>query len=171
MAHPIDDINVCIPVVSALIERQGVDEKEVLIQLRWKPERDPQYSGTWEIPAGWMDRYENVYDALKREVFEETGLRVTKVSPDIKTEYYSPKNDKSFAFVPFCCQQQLIGGKPWVGFVFLCEVEDGLATPQKEEVKEIKWIKKSELKKMLEQSPETIFTLQLGVIDYYLQNS
>jgi 8-oxo-dGTP pyrophosphatase MutT (NUDIX family) len=49
-------------------------EKEILVQTRWKPDRDPLYSGTLEIPAGGMHVYENVYDAVKREVLEETGL-------------------------------------------------------------------------------------------------
>ncbi len=49
-----------VPVVSALIEREHEGEKQLLIQTRWKPERDPAYSGTLEIPAGWMKVYENV---------------------------------------------------------------------------------------------------------------
>ena len=60
--------------VSAIIEREHNGEKEILVQTRWKPERDPLYSGTLEIPAGGMHVYENVYDAVKREVLEETGL-------------------------------------------------------------------------------------------------
>ena len=54
-----------------------------------------------------MHVYENVYDAVKREVLEETGLRVTSFYPDIRTKIYAPKDDDCFAFVPFCCQQQL----------------------------------------------------------------
>ena len=69
----IDSINICIPVVSAIIERQGKDETEILIQTRWKPESDPVYSGTFEIPAGWIDRYENVFDALKKRSARRNG--------------------------------------------------------------------------------------------------
>src|SRR4030095_1345693 len=56
------------PIVSAIIEREHDGEKEILVQTRWKPERDPLYSGTLEIPAGGMHVYEKVYDAVKREV-------------------------------------------------------------------------------------------------------
>jgi len=139
-----------------------------LIQIRWKPEHDPIYSGTLEIPAGWIEQYENVYDALKREVQEETGLKIFKIKPDVKSKVYGPKQDGSFAFVPFCCQQQIKGGKPWIGFVFICEVEDAEPIPQVEEVKDIRWISKAELKEILQKTPEKIFTLQLGVLDYYL---
>jgi len=99
-------LDVNLPIVSAIIEREHNGEKEILVQTRWKPERDPLYSGTLEIPAGGMHVYENVYDAVKREVLEETGLRVTSFYPDIRTKTYAPKDDDCFAFVPFCCQQQ-----------------------------------------------------------------
>ena len=80
-----------IPIVSAIIERKHNGKTEVLIQTRWKPDRDPEYSGTIEIPAGWIDRYESVYDALRREVGEETGLGVVKLHPDLQTKIYSPR--------------------------------------------------------------------------------
>jgi 8-oxo-dGTP pyrophosphatase MutT (NUDIX family) len=159
-----------IPIVSAIIEREHNGEREILVQTRWKPERDPQYSGTLEIPAGGIHPYENVYDAVKREVWEETGLRVTRFSPDIQTKIYAPKDDDCFAFVPFCCQQQLKGGLPRVGFVFLCHVEDAEPVPQHDEVRDIRWMKVSELRQIFAETPEKIFTLQLGVLEYYLHN-
>lgn len=163
----IDKINICIPIVSAIIERMHNGETEILVQTRWKPGRDPQYSGTLEIPAGWIDRYENVYDAVKREVFEETGLKVLEIFPDIRTEIHSPRNDGSFAFQPFCCQQQTKGGKAWLGFAFICKVEDKQPEAQQDECIDVRWMKKSELKMLFEKSPEKIFTLQLGVLEYY----
>lgn len=92
---------------------------------------------------------------------------VTKIKPDIRTRSYSLRDDEAFAFVPFCCQQQVKGGKPWIGFVFLCEVADGPLKNQEGETKDIRWIKKSELRRLFEQRPESFFTLQLGVLDYY----
>ncbi len=165
------NVEINIPVVSAIIERMHDGQKEVLVQTRWKPENDPMYSGTLEIPAGWIDLYENVYDALKREVKEETGLMVTKITPDIKTKTHSPKEDGAFAFVPYCAQQQIKGGKPLIGFVFLCEVADEEPRAQKEETRDVRWIAIAELRRIFENTPEKIFTLQLGVIDYYLNYS
>ena len=77
-------------------------------------------------------------------------------------------DDDCFAFVPFCCQQQLQGGLPRVGFVFLCQVENAEPTPHHDEVRDIRWMKTSELRQIIEETPERIFTLQLGVLDYYL---
>jgi 8-oxo-dGTP pyrophosphatase MutT (NUDIX family) len=157
-------------VVSAIIERERDGEIEVLVQTRWKPGQDPEYSGTLEIPAGGIKKYETVHDALRREVFEETGLRVTGFRPDVRTEVYSPRDDGAFAFLPFCCQQQVKGGIPRVGFVFICTVEDGEPRPGQDEVKDVRWMKRSELKRVFEETPERIFTLQLGVLDYYFSH-
>jgi 8-oxo-dGTP pyrophosphatase MutT (NUDIX family) len=160
-----------LPVVSAIIERTRNGETEILVQTRWKPDRDPKYSGTLEIAAGVIEKYENVYDALRREVKEETGLEITNIKSNTHTKTYSPQEDGSFGFIPFCCHQQLKDGKPWIGFAFICEVEDKEPAPQAEEVKDIRWIKKSELKEIFENTPEKIFTLQLGVLEYYLNPS
>lgn len=154
------------PVISAIIEREKEGKKQILIMTRWKPEKDPVYSGTIEIPAGHVDEWENVYDTIVREVKEETGLTVVKIKPNIKTKVHSPGDDGAFAFVPFCCQQQIKGGKSWIGFVFLCEAE-GEPRGQPGETKDVRWMDHDELKKMFEETPEKIFTLQLGVLDYY----
>ena len=164
-------LNINYAVVSAIIERERDGVTEVLIQTRWKPDTDPTYTGLIEIPAGGMDRYENAYDAIAREIFEETGLKAIKFKPDIRTDIFSTQDDDCFAFVPFCCQQQLKGGWPRVGFVFRCEVEDKEPVPRQSEVKEIRWITKSELKEIITKTPEKIFTLQLGVLDYYLKTT
>ncbi len=165
------DTKINIPIVSAIIERTRNGKTEILVQTRWKPNRDPIYSGTLEIPAGWIREYENVYDALKREIYEETGLVLTGIKPDIRTsEYKTDKNDSAFAFVPFCCQQQLKGGRPWIGLVFICRVRDSEPKAQKEEVKDIRWMEKSQLEKIFKETPEKIFTIQLGVLEYYFSH-
>jgi 8-oxo-dGTP pyrophosphatase MutT (NUDIX family) len=116
-----------------------------------------------------VDHYENVYDAITREIFEETGLKVTRFKPDIRTKVFSIQDDDCFAFVPFCGQQQLKGGWPRVGFVFRCQVEDREPQPGEGEVKEISWMARSELAAIIDKTPEKVFTIQLGVLDYYLR--
>ena len=160
------DLNAAI--VSAIIERQHAGRTQVLLQTRWKPATDPEYSGTLEIPAGGIHAYENVYEAVVREVLEETGLHVKAFYPDIRTRVYAPRDDDCFAFVPFCCQQQLKGGVPRIGIVFICQVEDEEPVPEPEEVREITWVDRAELRRILDTTPERIFTMQLPVLDYYL---
>lgn len=161
------DVQFPVPIVSAIIERRRGKVTEVLVQVRWKPEKDPVYTGTFEIPAGGIGLYENVYDALKREVFEETGLRVIGFKPNVRTKTYSHKGDDVFAFVPFCCQQQL-SGMARVGFVFVCTVEAADPVPAPDEVKEIMWMGTSELRRLIDESPERFFTFQLPVLEFYL---
>jgi ADP-ribose pyrophosphatase len=69
-----DDFPFPVPIVSAIVERKCRKTTELLMQVRWKPKNDPVYSGAFEIPAGGIELGESVYEALKREVFEETGL-------------------------------------------------------------------------------------------------
>ncbi|WP_429162156.1 NUDIX domain-containing protein [Desulfitispora alkaliphila] len=38
--------------------------------------RNNSYKGQWCIPCGHVEWDEDVYEALKRETFEETGLKV-----------------------------------------------------------------------------------------------
>ena len=64
-----------IPFVAGLIYKNVGEQREFLVQTRWKPEGDPVYSGRIEFPAGVLDvEYESVFDAIAREIHEETGL-------------------------------------------------------------------------------------------------
>ena len=155
-----------VPIISAIIERTQEGEKEVLLQTRWKPDKDPKYSGTWEIPAGGIEAFEDVYAALRREVYEETGLQVTLIKPDVRTRVHTNRGDQVFAFQPFCCQVEL-QGKPRLGVVFICEVAAGTPHPGQGEVSEIRWIKKTELRQLFDQSPQNFFTFQLAALDFY----
>ena len=163
--------SVALPFVSAIVEREKDGETEVLIQTRWRPHAEWNYHNTIEIPAGVLDRnYEDVIDAVKREVKEETGLTVSEIIGMEKSKTYSPNNDASYAFRPFACSQQLKGGLPWVGFAFICKVEDGETKHQEDETRNVRWIKKNELKTLFGQSPEKFFTLHLGTLEMYLES-
>ena len=56
------------------------------------------------------------------------------------------------------------------GIVFICQVEDEEPVPEQGAVQDIVWMKRSELRRILDTSPERIFTLQLPVLDYYLSH-
>ena len=88
--------------------RKNNNEVEIFLQTRWKPDVSPTYSGLLEIPAGGIDAYENVYDALRREVREECGLEITKIIGDYQGAVIKPRpHDKAFVFKPFVCQRCL----------------------------------------------------------------
>jgi len=160
-------------IISAILQKKNKDGKILIyLQERWKPKISPTYSGMIEIPAGGIDGYENVYNALKREVKEECGLDIIKVISDFQSAVYEfNKKDKSFVFKPFICQQVLStnGGLPWIGFVFVCEVS-GIVKVNENEARNPRWINLKELKELIYDHPEKIFPLQLPVLKYYLEN-
>jgi len=160
-----------IPFVGAIIERVNKGILEVLIQTRWKPQTDPIYTGTFEFPVGTLDKpYESIYTALAREIDEECGLKLKNIIADSTTAIVeSNKEDAVFGFRPFCCTQQLKNGKPWIGFVFICEVENTEPKFYSDESKDIKWVKASEIKQIFTQSPEKLFTLELPAWEYYFK--
>ncbi|TLS50806.1 NUDIX hydrolase [Paenibacillus antri] len=47
-----------------------------------------RYSGQWCVPCGHVEWGEDVYDAAKREMSEETGLRIELTTPYTVTSLY-----------------------------------------------------------------------------------
>lgn len=157
-------------IVSAILEKVINNKLHIFVQTRWKPKVSPNYTGMIEIPAGCIEPYENVYEAISREVKEETGLIITEIINDFKSEISENKiNDKNHVFLPFICQQSLKtnGGLPWIGFVFRCKVS-GKIKIQKSEAKDPRWISVDELTNLIENKPETIFPLQYPVLKQYV---
>lgn len=54
----------------------------------------PPFVGSWVLPGGHVEYGERVEAALKREVFEETGLRVKKIK--LFGVYSDPKRDPRY---------------------------------------------------------------------------
>ena len=67
------------PAVGAIITKQTDNNEFILVQDRKKNSADGT-DGLLEIPAGKIRDYENIFDALRREVWEETGLKVEKAT-------------------------------------------------------------------------------------------
>jgi len=158
-------------VISAILFKRFPEGVKIYLQTRWKPVTSPTYSGMLEIPAGAIDSYENVYDTLKREVKEETNLDITRIVDDYQGEIVEPRaNDRAFVFRPYLCQQVLAtnNGLPWVGFVFLCEV-DGEVKIQESEAKDPVWLPLTELASLVNDQPQQFFPLQLPVLKYFIE--
>lgn len=157
-------------VVSALLERKNDQgEIELLLQKRVNS-NDSFYFGTLEIPAGHIIKFENIYEALNREVREETGFTISKIINDERTEVLSTlENDGALAFKPFICQQYLKGpGWGWMGFVFRCLVENTEREEIDNEAAEHQWVTLSELRKMVTENSKQFFTFHLPVLKYYI---
>lgn len=158
-----------LPCVGAIVQRERDGVKQFLVQTRWNLKRDKRYSGTIEFPAGILDkRFESIFDALAREIIEETGLKLKKSIQGTPGEVTTTgRDDSTQGFQPFYCAQQLAGDYPWVGSFFVCEVEDGEPTAQAGENKNPRWVNEAEIRDMVENHPEQIFGLQLPVWRHY----
>ncbi|MGX7829779.1 NUDIX hydrolase [Actinokineospora sp. 24-640] len=58
-----------------------IDDDRVLLLWRHRFTTD---TWGWEIPAGWADPREEPEDAVRREILEETGHRVSVVKPLVR---------------------------------------------------------------------------------------
>ena len=158
--------------VAGILERMENNTKKILLQTRWKPETGPLYSGLLEIPGGSINEYENIFNAIEREVKEECGLKIIKYRNSFRGELMDVDQfEKTMIFQPSICQQVLNDndGKLWFGFIFICEVE-GQPKIQKDETKDPKWVSLSELEKLLNEHREKIFPHQYQALRYYVEN-
>lgn len=67
--------------------------------------------GLVEIPSGSIDKNENLLDGLAREIFEETGLKITSVEKYISFFDYrssSGKKTRQFNFVVFATEDEVV---------------------------------------------------------------
>jgi len=91
--------------VGALI----LDEGRVLLVERGKP----PLVGYWSLPGGLVETGERLEDALTREVYEETGLRVTPDSIATVFERIMPDESGTceyhYVLIDFYCS--VIGGE------------------------------------------------------------
>lgn len=53
-----------------------INDGKVLIAKR---KEEKMFSGMWDIPGGKLEDNESLYNGIKREVLEETGLEITEI--------------------------------------------------------------------------------------------
>ncbi|OPY26210.1 MAG: ADP-ribose pyrophosphatase [Methanocella sp. PtaU1.Bin125] len=100
--------------VGAVIVREG----RVLMLLRSDACRNNR--GLWTIPGGMVEVSEGLEDAVRREVMEETGLRVLSVA-------FLSVSDRVF------------DGEHWVSILYRCETEGEPANTEPEKHRQIAW--------------------------------
>lgn len=129
----IERANKVLPSVRGIIARNG---KFLLVQRakndRWSP-------GMWEFPGGKIDFGQDINEALKREIREETGLDVTVKEPlffwdeVIRVEKYK---DKVLVVLYFACEAPINSrvvlseehdSSMWVDFATLKQLRDNMA--------------------------------------------
>lgn len=155
-----------IPAVGAIIVKRIKDEEFILVQTRKKNNGDGM-DGLLEIPAGKIREYENVFEALRREVWEETGLHITTIQGEEAGKFLDVAGNKTMMFSPYCVTQNLSGAYSIILSTFLCKAE-GELLKQTNETENIRWMRRDELKEIVDNSPESIFLMHVHALRKYL---
>ena len=155
-----------IPAVGAIIVKHVGNEEYILIQTREKNSYDGT-DGLLEIPAGKVREYENIFGALRREVWEETGLHITKIYGEEESQFLDIGGNKTILFNPYCVTQNLSGAYSLILSTFLCEAE-GELLEKTNETEDIRWMKRDELRMIVENNPEKIFLMHVNALRKYL---
>ena len=155
-----------IPAVGAIIVKKVENEEFILVQTRAKNSTDGT-DGLLEIPAGKIREYENIFEALRREVWEETGLHITKIQGENESDYFDVSGNITIMFSPYCVTQNLSGAYSIILSTFICEAE-GELLERTNETAHIHWMKKDELKNIVDNSPESIFLMHINALRKYL---
>lgn len=167
-----DSIDICLPTISAVIERKNNGKTEILLQTRNKPTLDPIYSNCLEIPSGLIKRYEDAFSAVIREVKEETCLDVVFDSESSKHfSFEGDKNDSVLGYSPFCISQQMKGGRAYLNLGFVCSLKETNSLPieNKYETKDPHWVSLEKLEEMLKNEPNNFFLLNIPILQKYIE--
>lgn len=155
-----------IPAVGAIIVKRVEDEEFILVQTRKKNNGDG-LDGLLEIPAGKIREYENIFEALRREVWEETGLHITSIQGEDDSKLLDVSGNMTIMFSPYCVTQNLSGAYSLILSTFLCEAE-GELMEQTNETENIRWVRRDALKEVVDNSPESIFLMHVHALRKYL---
>jgi len=148
----------------AIIERCVGNTKEIIIQTRNKPGQEKL-----ELPGGRVNEFESFEDALKREVFEETGLEVVEIEGQESRIDTSGMSDDFFmeCLKPFAVYQTLKGPVDSMGAYFKCRVT-GTIKQEGDCTSNIKWIDIKELDALVHNQKELFSEIDIAGILFYL---
>ena len=129
----------------AIIERIIDGRIEVVVQIR----DEENHQGCYEFPGGKIEHCESFFDAIKREVKEETGLDVIEIIGEENSiicdnPYYAVE-----CFRPFAVYQTVRGSYDSLGAYLVCSAEGELLA-EGDDTKDMKWVGLGELQNLLD---------------------
>lgn len=155
------------PAVSAIVEKEAQGETYILLQRRQKADGGGT-NGLFEVVGGKIREYESIFDALRREVWEETGLTVTEISGEERAQRVSAGDTTVIGCEPFCVTQNLSGIYSLIMHTFLCRTE-GTPVQATNETEDIHWARLDAVRELMERHPDRIFPMDLIPLLKYLE--
>ena len=155
-----------VPGAGGILEQTINQTKYILIQDRCKEDAPDEY-GLMEIPAGKIREFENIYDCLRREVKEETGLDVVEIQGEDEATIIEHGKYSVLNYTPFSSSQNLKGEYPIMVQIFLCKVQGKLETSTNE-TKNLRWIALPDLQQKLETDEHTFYPMHITTLKKYL---
>jgi len=154
-----------IPAVGAIIEREIDGRKEILIQERNK-ESEIIEKGLLELPAGKIREYENIFDGLRREVMEETGLEIINILGEKELVTTEVNGYIVNSYMPFFCTQNLSGGYSILLQTFLCQANGELLVSTNES-KNIRWENISYVESLVHNNKKMWYPMHINALLKY----
>lgn len=155
------------PAAGGIIERNVDGEVFILLQERYKG--NGRENGLIEIPAGKIREFENIYDCLRREIFEETGLEVTDIQGEKEAVITDSKDYKVLNYTPFACAQNIEGEYPIMVQVFICRA-GGKELKESNESRNIRWVSLNDLRNMLREDEDSFYPMHISTLKKYLNS-
>jgi len=149
----------------AIIERDGPDGVDILVQVRNKPHEGGK---SIELPGGRVDEFESLIGALRREVREETGLELVQIE-GLDTRIETKGIDTNVECLqPFAAYQTLSGPVDSMGIYFRCRVE-GKLLKSGDDTERPHWMPVAEIARMLNSDPEQFLFVDRAGLVYFLK--
>lgn len=93
-------------VVTAIIKNRG--DKFLIVKRK---ENEDIHGGKWVFPGGKVSEGEDLFEALKREIMEEVGLKIIKKEKQVSSyQYKRPDGSltKGFCFLVFVDDDKVV---------------------------------------------------------------
>lgn len=155
------------PGVGGIIEKNINGEKYILVQERFKEDAQLE-RGLIEIPAGKIREFENIYECLRREIKEETGLDIVEIKGENEAQIFESKGYKVLNYTPFTSSQCVDGYYPIMVQTFICSVK-GQILKKSNESQNIRWISINKLEELLNKSENKFFPMHVLALKKYLK--